>query len=370
MSRSFQKLSTIFDNLNSDAAILGINILSSTYKLSNMRVIGVVMFMISYLIVSIYCFKIYSDDFVKFVFCGVTFGFLIKAAVQMFYNLSERRMLRDLRHDAENIFKFASHLGTELDDILVKYCSYLTIVNKMTKLLFYFVGSATLFYPFVSKVIFDELILPYGFELPFVEPFSLVGYSLNFIYSAMCSVLCALGFAIGDSFIVTMIFPIYGMYAALISFMESLKHFNDPSNQVTMKQRESMLGDAVKLHQMLLNYADEVSGFFEKPNFYCINTIVAQCVASLFALMVSRWYIGACFVLTNIFQLLVYCILGEILLIMQERFYTQLTDIVWVDKSIKEKKVLILITLSSQKMKNLSFITGNLNLNTFVSVSF
>lgn len=338
MSGSYQKLSEIFQNLNSDAAVLGFDFLTPNYKLWNMRFIGIVMFMTSYLFVSIYCFKIYSDDLIKFVFCGVTFGFLVKGAIQMYYDFSERYMLVELVNDAGKVFKFASHLGTELDDILVKDCSYLTIVNKMTKLLFYFVGSSTLFYPVVSKIVFDELLLPYGFELPFVEPFSLFGYILNYIYSGMCSVICSFGFVISDSFIVTMIFPIYGMYAALTHLIEGLKQFNDSSNQLTMKQRESMLGDAVKLHQMILNYIDEVSGFFENANFFCINTIVAQCVGSLFAFIVSGWYIGACFVVMNIFQLFIYSILGEILLIMQEGFYTKLTDMHGSTRRKRRKK--------------------------------
>lgn len=351
-----------------EAAVIGFDIIKPDYNHCNNRVFGVVMFMMSYLFVSIYCFKLYSNDLIKFVFCFVTFGFLIKGAVQICSDLSARTILLELLHDVEKMFKFASQLGSEFDDILVKHCGYVTIASKITKFMFYSLGSTTLLYPFVSKLMFDELILPYGFELPFVEPFSVIGYSLNFVYSAMCSVLCAIGFTISDSFILIMILPIYGIYAALINLLENFKHFNDTKNQRIMKRRQKMLSDAIKLHKMLLDYIDGVSGVFEISNFYCINTIVSQCVASLFALIVSRWYIGACFVMANLFQILVYCILGEILLFMQERFLTQLMEITWVDKSKKEKNVLIFMTLRSQKMSKLSCVTGKLNLSTFVSV--
>lgn len=86
MTKSPQKLSEIYENLNKDGAVLGLNLLS--------------IFMIGYLFVSIYCFNIYADDLSQLVFCGVTFGFLIKAVIQLTADISGRAVIRDLFENA------------------------------------------------------------------------------------------------------------------------------------------------------------------------------------------------------------------------------------------------------------------------------
>lgn len=125
------------------------------------------------------------------------------------------------------------------------------------------------------------------------------------------------------------------------------------------------MNDIIKLHQML----HEVIDFFSSSNFLCINTITAQCVASLFALIVAQWYIGATFVICNIFQIFIYCIFGELLMIMQEKFYMKLTEVKWLDKQMKEKRTLLIMLIRAQKLTKLNSIIGTLDLDMFATVS-
>lgn len=363
-----ETISEIFANLNTYGAVLGLNFLSEDFKSWNLRLFSVILFMIGYLFVSIYCFKLYADDFSKLVFCGVTFGFLIKATVQLTLFLSARAKLRQLVAYVEDIFNFASKLSRKSNCILMKFCSYLNIMNKLTKVMCVSAGISTMMYPIASKLFFDELILPYGFELPFFDPFTVTGYCLNYIYSSICCILCVIGFTIGDSYLVTLVFPIYGAYASLTVNLDSLKFLNDTTCATVKRKREECFDNIVKLHQDSLNYIIEVSNFLKISNFCCINTITSQCVASLFALITKRWYIGASLVILNLFQLLIFCILGEVLVIMQEKFYTKLNEIEWFDKSRKEKRTIMFIMSRCQEITNLSYVLGRLNLATFMTV--
>lgn len=368
MFRSTQILNEITDSFNKKAKILGLDILTPDYTVLNVKFILLVTFMISYLLVSVYCFVIYSDNFVKLIFCGVTFGFLIKAAVQMICDISQRDILCEMIRMIGMYYKLGCETGVGSDDIIIQFCVYIKMVIKFTNILYIAAGSTTLFYPIISKIVFNELILPYGFELPFAEPFSMVGYTMNFIYSTMCSVLCVIGFQIGDGFIVLTIVPIYAVYAVLIELLDTMKNLENVDDKNEMETRENRLNDIIKLHQMLLVYVDVVGDFFSSSNFLCINTIIAQCVASLFALIVSQWYIGAIFVICNIFQIFIYCIFGQLLSIMQERFYTKLTELTWIDKTKKEKRIVLFMLTRTQKMTQLTYVTGSLNLDTFVMV--
>jgi hypothetical protein len=239
---------------------------------------------------------------------------------------------------------------------------------QLSFLVYRLVGFITMINPFLMKLLGAELMLPYGFQLPFIEPFSLVGYSLNYLYCLLCAVNCVSGFSIGDVMLAIAIFPAFGCYELMMKMLEDLKDFENLCEYEEKLKREEKLKEIIQVHQMLLIFIDSLEKYYKSTIFMTLGVSIVQCVASLFALITINWYVGAVMIFTIIGETFLFCIFGSYLEIMQERFRKKLSELNWVGKSQSEQKTILFILLNIGKTKSISYMLGPLNLDTLMVV--
>jgi hypothetical protein len=64
--------------LSNFGLLIGMDIFSKDYKIINWRSVGVVLNIVTYSMVTIYCIVEFRNDLEKLVFCLVTYGFAIQ----------------------------------------------------------------------------------------------------------------------------------------------------------------------------------------------------------------------------------------------------------------------------------------------------
>lgn len=125
--------------------------------------------------------------------------------------LAQAYVLIRNRHDAKSILQIYDEIYAQAGELKVeptlhKYCDYLEKIFKFMKILLGSAGVAALINPLNVKVLTGELILPYRFQLPFIDAFSVKGYSWNFLYSIVISFYGVLGYTFLDGALLTLIF--------------------------------------------------------------------------------------------------------------------------------------------------------------------
>jgi hypothetical protein len=222
--------------------------------------------------------------------------------------------------------------------------------------------------PILIKILTNELVLPFGFELPFFDPATTSGYAINYIFTIQIAYFAYIGFSGAESYNATSIIPVFGAYQLLIEMLEKLKKFNNEKDEEEMKERKDFLHEIIQTHQDLLDLIDDLENYFKFPHFICLEAIIIQCVASLFALITIGWYVDLVVVIMCICEIFMMCIFGAILEIMKEKFREKISEINWVGKDKSECKKIIFMLLSTEDISSFTYIFGPLNFETFMAV--
>lgn len=367
--RSFERVQILIDKINKRASIIGMNIFNADFTIFTFNFIFFCIIDMSFfMFVCAYCFVLYSGSLEKTIFCAVTVGFLVKAAVKIVTFVIKRPKINQLMKEVEKFHEIGpSH---EFEEIFFRNARYLRYATIFIDILFSAVGILTILNPLPVKILTGELVLPYGFELPFIDPFSWVGYTLNYLYSAHNSFFCVIGFTCSEGVCATSIIPLFAVYEAMMKMMDKMEEFDDIEDEEEMEKRKKMLKEIIQIHQRLLVFIDDLENFYKTSNLLCLGTIVIQCVTSLFALIAIDWYIGAVIVMMNIFEIFMLCIFGALLEIIQEKFRDKIYEINWTNKSKSERKDILYMLQYTEKIVNFTCILEPLNFETFQMVIF
>lgn len=366
------KFKNIIQKIDKRAGLLGANIFSVDFKVTNPKLMTLLAYFLGYFFVIAYSFKIYAGHMEKVVFCGVMFGFLIKGFTQVASFIGQRERFLKIVKDIESLHdSFKTSDDHEISKIFNKFFRFMEILSKLLDIIYLLTGVLSLMYPLMVNFVTGDLILPYGFELPFIDPFSVVGYTCNFFYAASCSALAIIGFTISDAYIVLTIVPIYTLFHVsfhLIDVLKKIDAASDNENEDNKLLYEEKFKEIVQLHQILHDFIRDTEKFYSFTNFIVIYTIFIQCVGSLFALIIVKWYIGATFVVMNLTQIFMYCVFGAILEVVQSQFREKIMELNWIDKNLPERRKFLFILTATQKTAQYTCIFKVLNFETFMGV--
>lgn len=293
------------------------------------------------------------------VFCGVTFGFLVKAIVQSSSIVGQKEKYVKIMKDIESFFDILKTFDDEeIPKTFKKFNGYIDVLTVLLEIMYCSTGIFSLLYPAAIKIVSGNLVLPYGFELPFIDPLSLHGYCLNFLISSLWCFLSVFGFRISDS-----------VLHHLIDELNKIDKKHGIKEEKTTLNFDIKMKKIVEIHQKLLNFITEVEEYYKVLNFIIIGTIFIQCVASSFALIVAKWYIGALFVVVLLLQTFIYCFFGTILEVVQSNFLDKIFEINWQDISLSQKRSILFVLTPMRKTLKLTYMFGILNYETFMTVS-
>jgi odorant receptor len=318
------------------------------------------------IISNIYSLKIHADDMEKTVFCFVSFGFVIKASIK-FKNIVFNA--EDLKKILQKCKKFhIAAAANNCEEIFIQNSKICDFVTRFFGILFLVVTSSIMINPIIIKLASGNLILPLGFELPFFDPSTTLGYAINYIFLIQLNYLACIGLSNSESYNAISMIPVFGAYQVLIEMVGKLEKFNNEKDEEQMIKRRNLLHEIIQIHQHLLDLIDDLENFHRSTNFICLGSNVIQCVASLFALITIRWYVGVVIVIMCISEIFIMCTFGAILEIMKEKFREKICEIDWVGKDKSECKKIIFMLLLTENDSTFTYIFGPLNFETFMGV--
>lgn len=367
MTKPVENYKEVIKTLMRRGRFIGFNMLDDGYSFFNIRIMPIVFNIISFLFIISYNLKINADDIERFVFCLVTFALLIKSLSKMAILFGDIKALKAIIAKAEKFYEKSEKYDCE--EIFYENARYIKILMNSMSVLYTVAGISSMLNPFLLKLIGKELMLPFGFQLPFIEPFTTYGYFWNYLYSLLCAINCVSGFSVGDILFALTVTPAFGAYQMLIKMLDDLDKFDNDDNEDSIKMREEKYQEIIQTHQELYEFLNDLEKFYKVCNCINLGVNILQAVASLFALIIIRWYIGISFVVINIFEAFMFCSFGEILGSLQDEFYEKIYEVKWVERKQNERKRILFMLTATRKIKELSYIFGPLNFITYSSVN-
>ena len=220
------------------ARLIGLGIFDVNYKVINIMSLLLVFDMITYTMVTIYCCWNFSGDLEKSIFNLVTYGFAIQVVgsnstilsihffkfiqgaskLQIFWLKNDKILLLQ-----DRILKFQESASNENSTkVYEKYAGYCVLGAKLIKFLFFSAGIVSILYPAVVILITGEIVLPYGFKLPWINERSFIGYIINFLHHLLQDYLVVCGLTTSDGIYAFEMLHAYCVFDDLCAMLDEL----------------------------------------------------------------------------------------------------------------------------------------------------
>ncbi|CAO1437120.1 unnamed protein product [Diamesa tonsa] len=367
--KSVELYNQALDYTNRWGKLVGLDIFTTNYDRFNLRVLLLMFDVVTYTMTTIYCIFDFYNDLEQLVFCLVTYGFATQgfAKIQTFW--MHRKDIYKIDEIIREFHILQNHI--QVKQLLEKYALFSLKGSKICSLLYVLCG-IVLFSNFIFvKLLLNQKTLPFGFKLPWLEPYSYWGYPINLLHQLTQTCFTTSGFIFSDCVYITIVMQIYCIYDILQHLLDNLnetinRQINELENLESDIKNQLIL--IIELHQKLLNFITTVENTFRYNMLIVVSSNVFQITVTLFALVTSGWLPGLVIIGGETIQLLVVCMFGTILIIKNQQFSRKVYDVAWYNLSIKDQKLLLLVLASSNRNVCFTFRMAVLNFESFVSI--
>jgi len=139
--------------------------------------------------------------------------------------------------------------------IFERYSRYCIFAAKFANFLYISCGVLMFLNPILVWMFTGEIVLPYGFKLPWIDEFSFIGYVINLCHHLLQTYTVVFGFICADGFYVVFALHVYCIYDVI---MAKLDHLNLLLQDKDFAKDSKKVGDELKSsiqwHQDLLRY--------------------------------------------------------------------------------------------------------------------
>jgi hypothetical protein len=280
-----EMIDKIYDFSMSWARLIGVNIFDKDFERLNKRIVSIIALTVLTFVINIYDIYIFRKDIVRCVFCIFTFSAEVQGFAMAHSYIWLFKNMINLRKKSEKFQEHFSSLKTskilEENSLFATHsAAFLTFLGTGTFLL---IG----IYPIIYFLIFNERILHFGFELPFMDwKSSWIAYGINFVhqscllyvfvvfeFQAMCTIICLMTSGIGQ----------YDVLGFLLSELNDLIIQNkDGSKNDEIRCKIKFL---VETHLNLIQFLQELRDTFFIYYFIDLSSLVLQKTAVLFAII-------------------------------------------------------------------------------------
>lgn len=233
----------ILESLSKLAELLGANIFSEDFTPCNPLFIFSLASLFSYIGMALYELHMFAGDLFRVCFLFVSLSVAIQSCCKIYVFVVQRDRILDL---IKRIEKFIANFNTEkANQIMEKWLMISAHIG--VALVVTLVGSMVLLfiYPLIFYSFTREKILHFGFELPFIDWHTNIGYTLNFFYSGFVLYLFVVGAFLTTFFSTMLIVMSFGQF----ELIEMLLHEMDAFIKVNDK---GQYDDEIKKHIALI----------------------------------------------------------------------------------------------------------------------
>lgn len=217
MCRKSLKVASFF------GGFIGCDIYNPNFTRTNILFIILIIDLIFYLSISIYNIYLFRDDFVRMIFCIATLGMGFQGIAKLYAFIIRRNDVLKLSSMAESFHQNSKNLKNKnsFENAILNFAhvaSFLTII-------FILCGVAIIICPGIIYLITNKRVLHFGFILPWIDPESIHGYILNFLYQSLQTYIVIINLICINGFLLWYIFNAFGQYECLIMLLEQLDEF-------------------------------------------------------------------------------------------------------------------------------------------------
>uniref|UniRef100_A0A182G0B0 Uncharacterized protein n=2 Tax=Anopheles albimanus TaxID=7167 RepID=A0A182G0B0_ANOAL len=251
--------------------------------------------------------------------------------------------------------------------VLCDNLSLIYIVARVAGLAYLVLELTTLITPTISSFSVSELILPFGFFFPFVDPDTTFGYIWNFVFQLIISAYYWLLTVGSDITTIYNLLTACGQLDMLMALIDELNEELELDKPPAVIRRKIV--QIVQLHQQHREYLQRLVDFLNLYHLIAVGCSVLAMIISVMGLVLLDWYPGVAMVFLGSSQLFYVCFLGTSLDI---KVTDDLTDKVgavsWSKLSVADMKYMKLVLAMTQKPKLLVVATTPLNISAFVQI--
>ncbi|ETN58060.1 carboxylesterase [Anopheles darlingi] len=259
--------------------LIGVSIFKRKWNFFNfVFVVGMTMFPLYMMCVCYTCF-LYRHDTSKLIFCITTLGFNFQALVKIFFFTIRRRRVLTLNDFSARHYRCVKRESDRVQDVICKNLSLIFVIFKGTFYVYQMLMITALILPAVVSFFLEDLILPFGFILPFANPEETTGYVVNYIFQTIISYYYYGISAGSDIAIIYNLLTASGQLDCLMALVEELNDQLAQGIAPTAIRRKIL--QIIQLHQFHREYLKKLTKFLYLYHVGAIGSTIFSIIISV-----------------------------------------------------------------------------------------
>lgn len=314
-----------------------------------------------------------SGDFMLTAFWFVPLGYLVQTLTKIPVYFFGRSTLLDLCQQFHEIYARNMENKERIRTLERSLC-YSTSAMRAMKWLYYTAGVLVIVVPLTLSAVQGKPILPFGFYLPYLDPWTSPGFQLNYITLTYMMYLVNNGYVATESYFVMNIFLGMGHLDMLSEMVDRLNDLLQTKTLHRDVKVESAIEDRIKEiifeHVAHRRFSSIFERVFSLNSLVTVGSAAMMILVCLVVLVKQFWFLGLVLIVMALWQILFICVMGMAFEICSWKFFKKLYRMDWYLLSPKHRKYWCLLMTMAQR-PNLNTLGGihPSNLNTFLMVS-
>jgi hypothetical protein len=171
--------------------------------------------------------------------------------------IGKRSFFVKMHEDYLQIYETSSNQKIAI--VQQEYAQRSFILNKAIRYLYICCCASTLIYPLLVSVITNERTLPFGFILPWIEPYGNPGFFLNCAHHCLQVFYVGLGMIVSDLMYVHCIILAMGNMTIMKLMLDDLNEQSHQNDAEKLEKVSKNLMKIIEMHQNLMEYGIFVS---------------------------------------------------------------------------------------------------------------
>ncbi|XP_053698707.1 odorant receptor 43a-like [Sabethes cyaneus] len=315
------------------SSLLGLDVLASDFR-TGIRTYISYLVLIVYVILTVNSIIIATDgtDTLKALSFG---GFFFQCSLKIYFTLS-RSNLYYQNHEQLKKTIYLKHLNGDDKQKVVVLKNITLLLNLVKATTVLYLSTILLFsaYPVYMYVFEKTVAAMFPLYIPGISIESVHGYWITNSFHLLFAIYGLFGALASDTGFMMFIFHIisyielfaiiFDKFAEGLTLAQSNPDSKDHSDFCRTQMRQIVIS-----HQEILAYLESLQLCYENICKTQVGTTVITLSVNLFLALVTDWYATYGFVITSLFQLFIYSVLGTIMQLMNERVMRMIYDFPW-----------------------------------------
>ncbi|KFB42114.1 G-protein coupled odorant receptor 66 [Anopheles sinensis] len=304
-------------------------------------------------------------------------GFFFQSTLKIYYTLSNHEKFQaNYNKLAQSIYEGHIEGTAEQKKVILRVITVVLALVKVTVVIYGFSLVMFSLYPAYMYFWEDTKVTIFPLHVPGINIYSLYGYSVTNMLHMLVAVYGLFGALASDTAFMMFVLHIV-TYVEL--FRVECEKFESElltsecrdrwhSKEYKALCRLSMLA-IYQFHQDIISYMDSLKVCYYQTCMVQVATSSFSIMFNLFLALTTDWYATYSFLAVSLFQLLIFCVLGNVIQVMNDRLNQVILNLPWYLLPNGEQKRFLFMLYRSQLPADIDIRGfGPLNMETFTAI--